>query len=203
MKKNKLSNKITSLALAATLGIPILSPTKALAGPDAYLGEIMLVGYNFCPRGTTEADGGLLAISSNQALFSLYGTFYGGDGRTTFGLPDLRGRSPIGFGQSPGLSDIRIGEKGGAETHTLTTAQIPSHNHEVNATNTDGDKAGPGGKILAVDLGSLQFSQGAANRKMAPNMIDNTGDGQSFNLRDPYIGLRYCVALVGTFPSRN
>lgn len=103
------------IASLAALTLTGFEATPASAGTDEYIGEIMLVGFNFCPRGTTEADGKLLPIASNTALFSLLGTMYGGDGRTTFAVPDLRGRNVVGAGRGTGLSDYRIGEKGGAE----------------------------------------------------------------------------------------
>ena len=108
---------ISAALIAATLAAP-----SAQAGPDEYLGEILTVGLNFCPRGTLEADGRLLPISQNSALFSLLGTLYGGDGRTTFALPDLRGRVVVGAGQGPGLTDRRQGERGGTETDTAAPA---------------------------------------------------------------------------------
>ena len=106
----------TSLCAAAFGAALFAAAPTAEAGPDEYIGEIMTVGFNFCPRGTLEADGRLLAISQHSALFSLFGTYYGGDGRTTFALPDLRGRTVIGAGQGPGLSNRVLGQKGGAET---------------------------------------------------------------------------------------
>ncbi len=108
---------ISAALIAATLAAP-----SAQAGPDEYLGEILTVGFNFCPRGTLEADGRLLPISQNSALFSLLGTMYGGDGRTTFALPDLRGRVVVGAGQGPGLTERRQGERGGTEFDTAAPA---------------------------------------------------------------------------------
>lgn len=107
-----------AIAAAVTSALMATAAPAAHAGPDAYLGEIVTVGFNFCPRGTMEADGRLLPISDNTALFSLFGTMYGGDGRTTFALPDLRGRTVIGAGQGPGLPDYRVGQKGNLESGT-------------------------------------------------------------------------------------
>ena len=109
----------TAAIITATLAAP-----SAQAGPDEYLGEILTVGFNFCPRGTLEADGRLLPISQNTALFSLLGTMYGGDGRTTFALPDLRGRVVVGAGQGPGLTERRLGERGGVETDVAAPAVV-------------------------------------------------------------------------------
>ena len=112
------------------------TPKQAEAQSEPFIGQVMVVGFNFCPRGWAPANGQLLPISQNTALFSLYGTNYGGDGRTTFGLPDLRGRVVIGMGQSPGMSSYHLGQRVGAETVTLNTMEIPSHNHPGNAHGT-------------------------------------------------------------------
>lgn len=114
-KGNAHMKKLISRLAAATLALPLMAgmaSSDAHAGPDPFIGEVMLVGYNFCPRGWAEANGQLLPISQNTALFSLYGTMYGGDGRTTFALPDLRGRAPIHSGQAPGLPNKQQGQKG-------------------------------------------------------------------------------------------
>jgi microcystin-dependent protein len=163
-----------------------------------------LTAANFGPRNWARAEGQLLAINSNQALFSLLGTTYGGDGRTTFGLPDLRGRAPIGQGNGPGLSPRTWGQKGGAETHTLSVSQMPSHNHDVNVTNAIGDKGGPGSDFLAAGGdGHKAYHNGPANRTMDPAVISNVGGNQSFGILDPYLSMYWCISLVGVFPSRN
>lgn len=123
---------LSSLFLGGAASLAMLIPAgTANAGTDTYLGEVMAFGGNFCPRGYANADGGLLPISQYSALFSLYGTTYGGDGRTTFGLPDLRGRAAINDGQSPGLQDYRLGAKGGVETVTIPAAAMPAHTHSM------------------------------------------------------------------------
>ena len=119
----------TTIAAAALTTLAIAAAPAAHAGPDEYLGEIITVGFNFCPRGTLEANGQLLSISENTALFSLHGTFYGGDGRTTFALPDLRGRTVIGAGWGQGLTDRTLGQKGGQEDHS-TNYPVPVHDEE-------------------------------------------------------------------------
>lgn len=117
-------------AVAATAALSLLLPiSTANAGTSNYIGELIPGGYNFCPRGSAPADGRLVAINQNTALFSIYGTFYGGDGRTTFAYPDLRGRAPISDGRGPGLQDYRIGAKGGTETFSVPLSMLPSHNH--------------------------------------------------------------------------
>lgn len=193
--------------LAAACVALALAPAPTVA-QDVYIGQIVIVGENFCPRGTASAEGQLLAIASNTALFSLYGTFYGGDGRTTFGLPDLRGRRAMGQGTGPGLTPRSEGQRGGAETVTLTERELPAHSHAVNATNADGDQPGPGGKILAAappnGAGSETiYSDQPANRAMSDAMIERTGAAAPIDLKSPFVALRYCVALQGVFPSRN
>lgn len=162
-----------------------------------YLGELRLFGLNFAVRGWALCDGQLLPISSNTALFSLLGTTYGGDGRTTFALPDLRGRSPIHVGNGPGLSNVSWGERGGSETTTLTAANLPAHTHAVRgATGSQTSNRPTNGYQAAGNSYST-----TADTSMGPTA--STGSGQSFNQRDPYLGMYYQIALVGIFPSRS
>lgn len=171
-----------------------------------FVGEITMFGGNFAPRGWAYCDGQLLAISQNDALFSLLGTTFGGDGRTTFGLPDLRGRIPLHQGTGPGLSSRPLGSRGGQERVTLTTNQMPSHSHVLNANNTPGNQADPSGNVLA------QPSQ--ANNRLFDNVdpingilnakaIANSGGSQPHNNLMPYQCVHYIIALVGNYPSRN
>lgn len=133
----------TSILIAALAGAALAVPA-AHAGPDEYIGEIITVGYNFCPRGTLDADGRLLAISEHTALFSLFGTYYGGDGRTTFALPDLRGRVIVGAGQGPGLTPRQNGQKGGAENHaTNVPVMLDDGESEVMGDSTTGENMQP------------------------------------------------------------
>lgn len=171
------------------------------------VGSICLVGFNFCPRGFTEANGQLLAISEYSTLYSLFGTAYGGDGRTTFALPDLRGRAPIHLGQGPGLSDYRLGQKGGLEAVTITTAQMPSHNHTATL------KAGSNVRsteitdrnVLANTRQTAVYGTAPGNVRLneASLAVANNGGGQAHENRQPYLTMRYCVALTGIYPSRN
>lgn len=171
---------------------------------DPFIGQIIMFGGNFAPRGWALCDGQLLAISSHSALFSILGTTYGGDGRTTFGLPDLRGRVSLHPGNGPGLSSYRLGEKGGEEGVVLTESQMPSHKHEVQATNSFAENPGPGTKYLAGnDTGVNIYHTGPVNRIMGADMITNSGGGQSHENRQPYLGVNYIIALEGIFPSRN
>ncbi len=203
--------KLVQFALPAiAIAITTVSlPSQAKADSSPFIGEIAAMGiWGFCPRGWASADGQILAISSNTALFSLLGTTYGGDGRTSFALPDLRGRTPVGAGHGPGLSNRTWGQRGGAEYTVLTESQMASHNHLVNANNEDGDKAGPGRKLLAAAPPSgtgteTIYSDQPFNNQMSPQMIANTGGSLSFSTIDPTAVIRYCIALVGTYPSRS
>lgn len=179
-------------ALAGAMALSALTPTHASASADPLVGELMLFGGNFCPRGWTEASGQLLAISQNTTLFSLLGTTYGGDGRTTFGLPDLRGRSPIGYGAGPGLNNNKLGQKGGAATHILTNAEMPSQSLQVSAPTVSTRLTGN-----AVGLVAGKKS-GTGSLALLSN-----GGGVSFSIQGPYLAMRYCIALVGIYPSRN
>ncbi|MEZ4991312.1 MAG: tail fiber protein [Saprospiraceae bacterium] len=170
---------------------------------EPFLGQIQPFGFNFPPRGWAFCDGQLLAISSNTALFSLLGTMYGGDGRTTFALPDLRGRSIVHIGTGPGLSHITQGEKGGRENVTLTTANMPSHNHAVRATTDDGTLDEPANGARFGTAGTTVYAaSGSSSIVMASDTTTNTGGNQSFNIRDPFLGIPYSIALQGLFPPR-
>jgi len=197
----------TAAVLAAGLSV-----TSAQAESDPMLGDLMPVGFNFCPRGWAAAEGQLLPINQYQAVYSLLGTTYGGDGRTTFGLPDLRGRMPVGFGNSPQLGIFNWGQKSGVTTTSMTVATMPAHNHLVNATNEQGDKLGPGGDYLADPNTDdpntevqIYHDGGILNneRIMHPQMIAETGSSQPFSVQDPYLAIGWCIALQGVFPSRN
>ena len=198
----KFTKKITSLALASAIGLAAYTPTKAYAS-EPFIGQIMMFGGNFCPRGWAGADGQLLAIASHQALFSILGTTYGGDGRTSFGLPDLRGRAPIHEGNGPGLSNFPLGSKGGIEQATLTQNELPNHSHTMNVTKEIADKGGPGNKILAATPNGPTYSEASSDRTMRSDTISSVGGGQSFSIRNPYQAVTFCIALEGLFPPRN
>ncbi|NKI31949.1 phage tail protein [Croceivirga thetidis] len=170
---------------------------------NPYLGQITTFGFNFAPRGWATCQGQLLPISQNNALFSLLGTTYGGDGRTTFGLPDLRGRTVIGQGNGPGLSNIRWGARAGAGSRNLTSANMPSHNHsynqKLNASDEAGDLDNPALNFLAEHGGAYNEDQ-AGERTLATS---NVGSGTAFSVRNPYLGMYPCIATVGVYPSRS
>ena len=186
------------------LGLMVLGfssqPVEAQVGSEPNIGEILLVPYNFAPHGWALCQGQLLSISQNTALFSLLGTTYGGDGRVNFALPDLRGRSPIGFGQGPGLQNYEIGQIGGEETVTLTVNQIPSHSHTAFGSANTATTASPSGAIWATET-RLKIYSSVGGTAMAPS--SSTGGGQPHDNMSPYLTLNYVIALQGIFPSRN
>ena len=183
----------------------ILSMGKANAQQvETFLGEIRMFAGNFAPTGWAFCQGQLLLIAQNQALFSLLGTTYGGNGTTTFALPDLRGRVPVGFGQGPGLSNKYLGQQFGTETVTLTTAQMPAHSHTVNAVTTEGNQNLPTNSLPAnTKTLDKEYSDAASNTTMKSGMIGITGSSQPVNISQPSLGVNFIIALQGIFPSRN
>jgi hypothetical protein len=170
-----------------------------------FIGQITIFAGNFAPRNWAFCNGQLLAIAQNTALFSILGTTYGGNGTTTFALPDLRGRVPIHFGQGSGLSNYVLGQFGGAENTTLLATQIPAHTHGVNAVASGGNQASPAGGLPAIESTgtSLDYSSAATNATMNAGMIGTAGGNQPHTNIQPYLTLNYIIALAGIFPSRN
>ncbi len=171
---------------------------------EPFLGQIMPVGFNFNPRGWAMCNGQLLPIAQYTALFSLLGTTFGGDGRTTFALPDLRGRSIRHVGSGAGLNPTTWGQRGGSNNVVLTVANIPSHNHSVTA-GKEGIGSGPTTTAAGSYMGNAddQNYRTAAGTSAMANMVGNTGAGQSFNVDSPYLGIYVNIALTGIFPSRS
>ena len=168
---------------------------------EPFLGEIRLFPYNFAPRGWAFCSGQLMSIAQNTALFALLGTTYGGNGQTTFGLPDLRGRVAVSSGQGPGLSFYNLGQQAGTETVTLTQSEMPMHSHLVNATlNDQNNSSRPSGAFLTAGNTYNATPDGTV---MAPQMIQPSGNSQPHSNIQPYLALNYCIALEGIFPSRN
>jgi microcystin-dependent protein len=205
--KHTFRTKICSLTLGSMTAFSVMADKPAAADVNPFIGEIMLIGATFCPRNWVDADGGPLAVADYTALFSLYGTMYGGDGRTTFGIPDLRGRVAIGAGQGPGLATYKQGVEGGTDNFTISTNSMPSgHNHEVLATNLEANKSTPGGAILGIhDPFSNNFDmyhEGPPDIKMASGMIADTGTSEAVTKRSPYQVIRWCIATEGTYPSK-
>ena len=167
-----------------------------------YVGEIRMFAGNFNPSGWMFCDGTTLAISENETLFQLIGTTYGGDGETTFNLPDLRGRVPIHQGTSSASgSTYVIGEMGGTETVTLTTQQMPSHNHALVATQNAGTQPNPGGNILANSQGPQPYLQENPDDQLNAQAIQPSGGSQPHENLQPYLAINYIISLFGIFPS--
>ncbi len=168
---------------------------------NPFLGEIQIYPYNFAPRDWQWCHGQLVAISQNSALFSLLGTQFGGDGRTTFGLPDLQGRSVVGAGNGAGLTPVSQAEKSGHET----VAQVVAHSHTATLYGEKAaqDSNNPNGKLLAqADIYTTPTDQG--NKAMSAESVTVASTGQtSVNIRNPYLGLNYCIAMEGIYPSRS
>ena len=176
-----------------------VSGQSAHAQAEPFIGQIMWVGFSFCPRGWMDANGQILSIAQNTALFSLYGTTYGGNGQTTFALPDLRGRVQIHTGQGPGLSQRDLGQLGGAESVTLSANQMPAHNHFVAATTGRATTNNPDGASIASSGG---FRAGSTNVALQPGTIGITGGSQPHENMPPFITMRACVAIEGVYPPR-
>lgn len=171
---------------------------------EPFIGEIIMFAGNFAPRNWALCDGQLLQISQNSALFSILGTTYGGDGRVTFGLPDLRGRVPMHAGNGAGLSSRRLGEKGGTETVTLTTAQMPAHNHPVQVAVNEGtsEEGDPKDGIIAKHEGAFK-EVATTGATLGGVSSDQVGGGQNHTNIQPFQCVNFIIALQGTFPSRN
>ncbi|HEX2913782.1 MAG TPA: tail fiber protein [Chloroflexia bacterium] len=166
---------------------------------DPFLGEIRLFAGTFAPKGWAFCNGQILAINQNQALFSLLGTFYGGNGITTFALPDLRGKLPVHWS-----STIPIGTQGGEEQHTLIQNEMPAHNHTVGATSTGGTAYNPAGHTQAASTSRDNiYTAGGANGAMNPASVTAAGSSQPHENRQPYTVLNFIIALQGIYPSRS
>jgi microcystin-dependent protein len=195
-----LTRTLATLTLAASC-----LPLPAAAQSEPFIGQIMCAGFNFTPRGWARLDGQLLPISSNQALFSLLGTTYGGDGRTTFGLPDMRGRFLAHNGAGPGLTPRTIGESGGAETHTLTPNQMPAHDHQVapRANTSKGTELEPTGNVMAAPDRVPLFAPAPGDTAMAATATSPAGANQPVPQMPPFVTVNCFIATVGIFPSRD
>lgn len=174
---------------------------------DNFLGEIRIFPFNFAPSGWAMCNGQLLPISQNTALFSLLGTFYGGDGMSNFGLPNLQGRVPVNNGQGAGLSPYSLGQAGGETAVTLLQSEIPSHNHTISANNGNGDMENPQNTIWAKShLGKTQINiyNNSAGNGLNMNSVAFALAGGSLphNNMSPYLTLNFCIAMTGIFPSR-
>ncbi len=165
---------------------------------EPFLAEIRIMSFNFPPKGWAFCDGQLLPINQNQALFSLLGTTYGGDGRVTFGLPNLQGRAPIHMG-----SGHTLGETGGQQSHTLLLSEIPTHVHTVTASSSPGDIVIPTGALLASPLNQSYESNAGSLGTLAPGSVSTVGGAQAHLNMQPFLVLSFCIALQGIFPSQT
>ena len=172
---------------------------------EPFIGQIIMTGFNFAPRNYATCDGQLLSIAQNTALFSLLGTTFGGDGRVTFALPDLRGRAPIHQGQGPGLTNRTMGEQAGSETVTLINSEMPMHNHLVAVTNVSGALGTPSGNFIATssDTAVALYRPTSDGSMLNPQSISLAGGNQPHNNMQPYLVISFSIALQGIFPSRN
>jgi microcystin-dependent protein len=189
--------------ILALVFVTFLSANKVTAQVDPLLGQISMFAGNFAPRGWALCDGRLLLISQYTQLYSVLGATYGGDGRTTFALPDLRGRAPIHEGQGPGLSDKRLGQRGGAEQVILQVSNLPSHTHSLNASTATGTSNVPTGNVHAdTSVFDKEYAT-TANTAMGTETIGNTGGGVPVDIVQPYLTINYIIALDGDFPLRS
>jgi microcystin-dependent protein len=171
---------------------------------EPFIAEIRIFAGNFAPRGWAFCNGQLLPIAQNTALFSLIGTTYGGDGRTTTGLPNLQGRAPMHPGRGPGLTDRRLGQRGGVETVTLSEAQMANHSHQMTASPNPGEQPGPGsGNALARAVGATAYTAASNLVSLNAATMPQTGGGQAHNNLQPYLTLNFIIALTGLYPSRS
>ena len=169
---------------------------------DPFVGEIRPFGFNFAPTGWAQCNGQLVPISQNTALFSLLGTYYGGDGKSTFALPNLQGAAPMNQGQSGGTSDRIIGEASGTDSATLIESEMPAHAHSFNAAESTATARQPPGQMFAVGEAISAYHTGGPNTSMHPNMLGLTGGGAPHNNMQPFLVLNFCIALQGIFPQR-
>ena len=172
---------------------------------DPFIGEIRIFGGTYAPRNWADCGGAVIAISQNQALFSLIGAAYGGDGRSSFGLPDLRGRLPMHQGTGPGLTPRQVGQRLGTETVTLSPAQLPAHTHTVQASTADANSASPLGAVTAGSSTTFYTANIPTddNVDMASGIVGATGGSKSHTNFMPYLVINFIIAMQGTYPSRN
>lgn len=172
---------------------------------EAFIGTIMMFGGSFAPKGWALCNGQLLPISQNQALFSILGTTYGGDGQTTFALPNLQSRIPIHAGQGPGLSNRALGQTGGSETVTLTINNLPAHNHAINVKSDGGNSNTPNNNFQAGDNDTTAkpFAAGKFDATMDPNALTTVGGSQPVAIESPYLVVNFIICLEGIYPSRT
>lgn len=193
--------KLLALGATAALGLNAALSAPVLAqAAEPYVGQLALFATDWCPRNWHKADGTLLSVSTNQALFSLYGTTYGGNGSTNFALPNLQGRAPVSYS-----STMPLGLVAGNTTATLTITQMPAHNHMLLAATTGPTSNNPaGGSLATFPTGSPIYASPSETPSVAmhPNVVTPTGNGQPFSIQNPILAMNWCVSLQGIYPSR-
>lgn len=186
------------------LGFCCLSGSASLSAQDHFVGQIMIVPYQFTPSGWHDCDGAILPIEDNEVLYNLIGTTYGGNGQTTFALPDARGRVIVDDGNGNGFTTMVNGQKGGVEAVTLTLPQIPSHTHTVNAVATAGISESPAASLPAnTGLLDKEYSNQVANTTMSVAMLLAAGSSQPHDNMQPYLTMKCIIALTGYYPTQN
>ena len=167
---------------------------------EPFLAEIRMFGFNFPPRGWAQCDGQILPINQNQSLYSLLGTTYGGDGRTTFALPELRGRTPLHFG-----SGVTLGQKAGQEAHSLSVQELPQHTHSVSAAGNQASDSSVDGNVLSSQArrGIAMYNDTGTRTQLHDSTVTMTGGGQAHTNMQPYLTVNFAIAIQGLFPSRN
>jgi microcystin-dependent protein len=171
---------------------------------DPFVAEIRIFPFNFAPKGWAFCNGQIMPISQNTALFSLLGTYYGGDGKSNFALPNQQGSAPMHPGQGPGLSLHDLGEQGGSETVTLLQSEIPAHSHSLIASLSDGNSQSPVGQLPAAGVGGItMYASPGQVTSLAPGALAPTGGSAPHNNLQPYLTFNFCIALQGIFPPRS
>lgn len=194
-----------AIAAVSLAGLGSLYCLPAAAQAEPYLGQIACFGFNFAPRGWAPLEGQILSISQNTALFALLGTMYGGNGQTTFALPDMRGRVLIGAGTGPGLTSREQGETGGTETNALTVANLPPHTHTVAPLGSanDANSVSPAGKVAASKARTTLYTDPVNVVPMAAGVTGAAGSGVPVNNMQPYLAIKCAIAVQGIFPPRD
>lgn len=197
-------SRVRKAVAISAVSAAFVTPAAA-CGVEPYVGEVCMFAINYCPVGYAQANGQLLPINQYQELFALLGTYFGGDGINNFALPDLQGRAPVGTGAGAGLGQIVIGQQGGAEEVQLTTAQMPSHTHKATvlpAQNTTVSRPGPTVMETALQSTTSLRNLSAPTTNTITVNISPTGGNQPVGVRDPYVGMTYCIAVTGNWPPR-
>ena len=191
-----------AVAVLSLLGAP---GTASAQATDPFIGQIMCAGFNFAPKGWAELNGQLLPIAQNMALFSLIGTYYGGNGQTNFGLPDLRGRFLMHAGAGPGLTPRDQGERAGAEQVTLSNAQLPAHNHTITPQGSPSDASlvSPANGVPATKARTTLYAPGPGTVAMSPVLTSPAGSNAPVSVMPPYLAIKCFIAMQGVYPSQN